>query len=267
MSFRNKLMATVTGGIAVAVCVAGLSLAIPSLAHAQTGTPAAGSQATTPQTNGNQAVPGGRANVGRDQYLAQALGITQADLQAAQVKARNAAIDAAVKAGKITQSQADALKNGQRGLRLDLGISATDQEKMLADALNITVDKLQTAEQTAFKAELAQAVTDGRITQAQADLQTAEQALHKYIADKGLFASAVQSAVKDGVLTQAQADAILQQANSGLGGHGFGGFGGPDGFGGGRGGRGGHGGPGGFGGMSGAPAAPGTNGTGTAPTL
>jgi hypothetical protein len=250
---KKKIGVAVAGSLAVAAVVAAVGFGIPSIVQAQTATPpATGAQGTTPPAAPNQAVQGKTHAA----YLAQALGISQTDLQAAQVKAHNAAIDAAVKAGNITQSQADALKNGSRGLRLNLGISAADQEKLLTDALNTTVDKLQAAELTAQKAELAQAVTNGRITQAQADMRLAQQALQKYIADKGLFASAVKAAVSDGVLTQTQADAILSQAKSGLGGpgffefggRGFGGLGGPGGFGGGRGGRGG---PGGFGGMRG----------------
>jgi hypothetical protein len=262
VDMKKKIGAAVAGSLAVAAVVAAMGFGIPSIVQAQTATPpATGAQGTAP----NQAVQGKTHAA----YLAQALGISQTDLQAAQVKAHNAAIDAAVKAGNITQSQADALKNGSRGLRLNLGISAADQEKLLADALNTTVDKLQAAELTAQKAELAQAVTNGRITQAQADMRLAQQALQKYIADKGLFASAVKAAVSDGVLTQTQADAILSQAKSGLGapgffefgGRGFGGLGGPGGFGGGRGGRGG---PGGFGGMRGRGGAGGNTPSATA---
>ena len=94
---------------------------------------------------------------------------------------------------------------------------------------------MASAQQKAADARLAQAVQDGRITQEQADLQKAAQALRQYIEDNDLYGKAVTAAVADGVLTQAQADAILS-AKTGM--HGFGGdFGGfmP-------GGRGGHGG-------------------------
>ena len=140
---------------------------------------------------------------------------------------------------------------GGRGVRVDLRGANLDHEKFLAEALGITVEKLQAAEDTAAKAELAQAVTDGRMTQAQADQITAEQALQKYIVDNGLFKSAVDSAVKAGVITQAQADTILAQNRAG--GFGFGGMergGGRGGFDGGHGGPGGHGGHGGRGGPS-----------------
>ena len=108
-------------------------------------------------------------------------------------------------------------------MRIDLRGANLDHEKFLAEALGITVEKLQAAEDTAAKAELAQAVTDGRMTQAQADQITAERALQKYIVDNGLFKSAVDSAVKAGVITQAQADTILAQNKAG--GFGFGGMG------------------------------------------
>ena len=100
---------------------------------------------------------------------------------------------------------------GQPGVHIDLRGTNLDHEKFLAEALGITTEKLQAAEETAAKAELAQAVTDGRMTQAQADQITAERALQKYIVDNGLFKSAVDSTVQAGVITQAQADTILAQ--------------------------------------------------------
>ena len=151
--------------------------------------------------------------------------------------------------GLITQAQADAMlngTNGQRGVRIDLRGANLDHEKFLAEALGITAEKLQAAEDTAANAELAQAVTDGRMTQAQADQITAERAVQKYIVDNGLFKGAVDSAVKAGVITQAQADTILAQNKAG----GFGFGGGRGGFDGGPGGPGGHGGRGGRGGPS-----------------
>jgi hypothetical protein len=229
MNTKRKLMATVAGGLAIAAVVAATTLALPQLSSAQAQTPTAGN----PPASDNRARPPDRVGpnggvVGNDKFLADALGITQAELQTARTKAHEAAIQQAVKDGLITQAQADAMLNktgGQRGVRIDLRSANIDQESLLANALGISVEKLQAAEETAFQAELGQAVTNGRMTQAQADQIKSERALAKYIADKGLFTSAVQSAVSDGVITPAQADSILSSAKPGMfGGFGFDGF-------------------------------------------
>lgn len=214
-----------------------------------------------PQAVSAHGGPGGGPN---STYLAEALGVTTTELQAAQQKANEAVLAQAVAKGLITQAQADALaQQGNRG-RGDLGrlgpwLGAdksfdvrTLTETELAEALDISVAKLQTAEQEAENAALAQAVTDGRITQEQADQMKAQQALRDYLDQQGfqdkvrsLYEQAIQDAVKAGVITQAQADQTLSAPGPGFG---MPGFGGP-------GGRGGHGGRGfdgpGFGGPDG----------------
>jgi ribosomal protein L17 len=257
MNIRKKVAAAAVSGLAIASFIAATALAIPQVTSAQTQAPAAG-QAAFANAPMDRMGPGGPVQ-NRDKYLADALGITQDALTTARTKAREAGIAQAVQDGLITQAQADAMLNKTgadlRGVRIDLHGANIDQEKLLADVLGVTVEKLQAAEETAAKAELAQAVTDGRMTQAQADQITAERALQKYIADQGFFKKAVDSAVAAGVITQSQADTILSRNPQGMFGGGpglgdvFGGPGGP----GGHGGRGGPGGP----GMNGpAPAAP-----------
>jgi hypothetical protein len=253
MNVKKKLMTAVVGGLAIAGFIAATTLAIPQITSAQTQTPAAGPSAPA-NAPMDRMGPGGPA--ANSKYLADALGITQDALTTAQTKAHEAGIQQAVKDGLITQAQADALLNKTgadlRGVHIDLKGANLDQEKLLADALGISTEELQAAEETAAKAELAQAVTDGRMTQAQADEITAERALQKYISDKGYFKSAVESAVKDGVITQTQADTILSRNPTGMFGGGWG-RGGMDGGPGGPGGHGGGPGP----GMGGpAPAAP-----------
>ena len=257
MNIRKKVMTAVAGGLAIASFVAATTLAIPQITSAQTQTPAA-SQSAPANAPMDRMEPGGP--VAKGNYLADALGITLDELTAAQTKAREAGIRQVVKDGLITQAQADAMLNKTgadlRGVRIDLAGANLDQQKYLADALGISTEELQAAKETAAKAELAQTVTDGRLTQAQADQITAESALRKYISDKGFFKSAVESAVKDGVITQTQADTILSRNPQGMFGFemGRGGMGGPGGHGG-RGGRGGGPGPG-MGGV--VPAAPAT---------
>lgn len=246
MSIKNKLIATALSGLAVAGIVVATSLASPQLTSAQTTTPTTPTTATTTDTapTGRGARNGVKGDVVNDsKYLADTLGITEADLQAAQTKAREAEIKQAVTDGVITQEQADAMLNntGGRGARVNLRGANLDHDKFLAEALDITVDELNAAQEKAAAAKLAQAVADGRMTQEQADLVTARQALQQYIKDQGLYEQAVASAVKDGVITQAQADAILADTKSGD--FGLGGMG--------RGGRGGHGG---HGFMQGAPS-------------
>ena len=152
------------------------------------------------------------------ELLADALGITVEELQAALAEAR------------------DGLAGQPRPAEL------------LADALGITVDELKAACEAAWEARLAQAVADGRITQEQADMILARRALADYLdrdaireAIRAIYEDAVQQAVTDGVITQEQADAILSGGGLGmlrgelcgprnLGGHGVmrgGGCGGP----------------------------------------
>jgi hypothetical protein len=172
-----------------------------------------------------------------DTYLAEALGITAAELQTAQQAANEAAIDQALAQGLITQAQADALKErsgmfgrGGHGF-FGLGDSAIDMDALLAEALGVTTDELNAARAEAQDLALAAAVEDGRITQEQADQMEARQALQTYMQEQGLgdqmrslYENLVNQAVQAGVITQEQAEAIL--SNSGR----FGGMRGFDGF-------------------------------------
>jgi len=136
-----------------------------------------------------------------DTFLAKVaakLGISEDKLKTAVDEAYNETIDEQVTAGKLTQGQADRLKErgfdlapmfGMRGVRFvgahlmesaatALGISVDDlmtqlrDGKSLADvaqAQGISVDKLKTDLLAQVKSELDTAVSDGKITQSQAD--------------------------------------------------------------------------------------------------
>ena len=193
-----------------------------------------------------------------DQGLATALGIDVATLQAAYKAAWAEALKQAVAAGKITQSQADQLATQTPGMHVFglqgnwLSQAGIDWNALLAKQLNISVDQLTAAYKKAYDTSIDQAVTDGRLTQAQADQAKARYALATSTkfqdSLKSAFTAAVNQAVTDGLITQAQADQILS-SNTGNG-FGFGmrgfekgfGFGPGMGMPGGMMGRGGHGG-------------------------
>lgn len=170
-------------------------------------------------------VPGWNGEAG-GQYLADALGISLEDLQAAQQQAAEAALQQAVDQGLLTQEQADALQARGLGMmharafKLRM-VSDIDGEALLTDALGISVANLQAAQLSARDAALDQAVADGRITQEQADQMKARAAFGQYLNQddvrqtlRSAYESVVQQAFEVGVITQEQADAILSNADS-----------------------------------------------------
>ncbi len=216
-----------------------------------------GAMAFTPSPVADPGSEGGRGRGGFNDntYLADALGITEEELQAAFEEAR---------------SNAD---------------PNSDFNEALAAALGISVDALETARDAA----LAQALADGQITQEEYDQIQARQALKDYIDREATIAealgitltelqaaqdagqhipdlldelgidheefqanlraaheAALAQAVADGAITQEQADQISQDGFGGRGGPGSRGPGGP-----GKGGQGGQNGPQGPGGNNG----------------
>jgi hypothetical protein len=200
---------------------------------------ALGTAAVYPQVSEAAPITGALAFPGRggpdgdhDELLAEALGISVEELQAAQEEAAAAAVEQAVAEGLITQEQADRLQ--ERGLGRFPGLgriggdSAIDLQALLAEALGISVEELQAAQESVRATVLAQAVEDGRITQEQADLMQAREAIQSYLAERmqSAYADAVQQALDDGAITQEQADALLSNQPSFMGRNGFGGHGG-----------------------------------------
>ncbi len=282
MANKRILSVLVVGAMAIAGAFGAILYQnVSAQAPTPTATPSAQNNATSPAQPGTtQAQPGaGKGNRGnfqgtnQDQQLADALGITLDKLQSAEKSASAEALKQAVAKGLLTQAQADQIAAGPdggmhfRGMK-DAATSGIDYNALLANALGITSDQLKAAQQKVFDANLASAVSSGAMTQDQADLIKARQALEsnsKFQSSlQSAYTAAVQQAVTDGVITQAQADAILKAQSTmgfGMGGRGFG-------FDGGFGGRGGHGrgGPNGAGSQtspstpdSSAPAAPATN--------
>ncbi len=156
--------------------------------------------------------------------LAKALGITVDALNTAYQNAYSSALKQAVSDGLITQAQADQLTaNGSAfpfGNRWDgwLTQNGIDFNSYLAQSLGISVEKLTSAYQTAYNANIDQMVTAGTLTQAQADLMKGEYALYTNSAFQSsmnsAFTAAVNAAVSSGVITQTQADQILSQGSN-----------------------------------------------------
>ena len=195
---------------ALSVLLVGL---MASIALAQTATPETETEDNATQADGLslRGLHHGFMSSGgstHDEYLAEALGITLEQLQAARRTAMAAYLADAVTAGDITQEQAD-LALAKYALR-----DVIDQKVLLAEALGMTEEELQAALND------GQSLSDLMTTQGiDADtLQTNMQAAYE---------AAIARAVADGVITQAQADAVLaQDTNFGLfGGHGRGGRG------------------------------------------
>jgi PAS domain-containing protein len=143
------------------------------------------------------------------QLLADALGITVEELDAACETARTAAIEEAVKQDLITQEQADQMlaregtKRGWFGFRgfgrgpKGIANGKIDEEALLADALGITVDELRSAREKANQAAIDQAIAEGIITQEQADQMLARKNLHSYLDRNALLAKALGIPVED----------------------------------------------------------------------
>jgi len=195
------------------------------------------STTTTTQANLDWGIGKGPNGGYTNEQLASALGITTDALNTAYQNAYTAALKDAVSKGLITQAQADQLTtNGNAfpfGNRWDswLTQNGIDFNTYLADTLGITLDALKAAYLTAYNANIDQAVTNGNLTQAQADLMKGRYALYNnstfQSSMQSAFTSAVNAAVSSGVITQAQADQILSNSGNlympgmdGLGGHG-----------------------------------------------
>ncbi len=154
---------------------------------------------------------GGRFGFGSsfdyDAFMAEELGVTVADLQAARQAAQEAALEQAVADGVITTEQAELVK-ARHALRQYI-----NNEEILANVLGITTDELESARQEGKSLPYLL----GELGLEPADIQAALQTAYE---------DALQQAVEDGIITDAQAEQLQQ---NGFGGRGLGmpGFGTP----------------------------------------
>ena len=183
--------------------------------------------------------PGARLP-GRDvdggEYPAEALGITIDELNAAREAAYLKAVDQALSEGLITESQAEMLKERDRGVLgrgfmlggLFIPKDAIDYQALLAKELNISVEELQSARERASELAIQAKIDSGLITEEQAELFKAKEALKGYIDRESIFTdvtglsreefqstmkeayeAAIDAAVADGIITQEQAELLL----------------------------------------------------------
>ncbi|MDQ4074659.1 MAG: hypothetical protein M3220_00265 [Chloroflexota bacterium] len=82
---------------------------------------------------------------------------------------------------------------GLRGWHEEVG----NYNELLADALDITVEELEAAQQAAYEAMLEQAVAEGQITEEQAELLAARQALKQYVEQEALLAEVLGMSVEE----------------------------------------------------------------------
>jgi hypothetical protein len=140
----------------------------------------------------------------QSEFLADALGISVDELQAAQQAAKEAAVQQALDEGLITQEQADRMLAGEgrgfgpggRGFHGPRD-SEIDYHALLADALGISVEELEAAQQEAKEAALQQALDDGVITQEQLDLMEARSALKDYLDHESMMADILGLSVEE----------------------------------------------------------------------
>lgn len=216
MSRSHKFLASLALGLVALALVAGLALT----ALAQPTASAAPAVANANQTS--TATPG--TATAKSQYreafikeFAKQLGVDESKLNPAYTTAVNNTVDQAVKDGKITQAQADKIKNAAKnGLNFKLGANKGQGKKgKKADkAKDILKPALEAAATTLGYSDVKQMNADLKTGKSIADLAASKNVAVSKVKDAMLAAVKTQldTAVKNGKLTQAQADKIYQAA-------------------------------------------------------
>ena len=148
-----------------------------------------------PFGRGPQGVANGK--IDEEALLADALGVTTVQLQAARDQANQDALDQAVAEGIITQDQADRML-AQKNL-----MSYLDRDTLLAKALGMSVEDLEAA--YAQGATLSSLMADNGLDAATVRANLVE-----------AYNGALAQAVADGVITQDQADSMQNRLDFGM---------------------------------------------------
>ncbi len=203
MDMKNWLQGIAAGSLAALTLAAGLTIAAtPAFAQSDDAAPTApttewrGPGGMEEGEMGRHGGPHGFAGGERGDRgveLAEQLGISVEELQAAQEAAREQALAEALADGRISQEQADLMTAGQ-ALR-----EYVDRDAILAGALGITVDELTAAREDGSLRDLMASVDRDEL---HASMQEATEA-------------AVAQAVADGVITQEQADLLAERSGPG----------------------------------------------------
>ncbi len=197
--FKKKWMfVAMMGSLALVLALAGVWLfGETNIVSAATG--------NAPFHQGGPGFPGGEIDINPAELLAETLGISVEELEAAHEAAFEAGIEQAVDEGLITREQADRMlvwggRFGFPGARGQMRGQAggIDKEALLADALDITTDELQAAREEAHEAAIAQAVEEGIITQEQADEMARRRTLQEeYLNREALLAEVLNMTVEE----------------------------------------------------------------------
>ncbi len=226
MEDKKSFKSLIIGGVAATAVVAGMAAftLTPNIVNAQDAE-APDTQSERSGFRGNAGERGGERGFGErgdkgaehSQYLADALGISVDELDAAQAVVAEAAIAQAIEDGAITQEQADRMaeRAGDSGGRMPImgghgrdgfDKGGVDHEALLAAELGISVEDLQAAQEEARQAGIDQAIADGNLTAEEADLMQAGHALREYIDHEaimeevlGLTMDELQAAREEGV--------------------------------------------------------------------
>ncbi len=157
-----------------------------------------------------------------EEALAEALGITVEELQAAHEAVFQAQIEAAVGDGTLTEEQADQILNrkgfGFRGPRSP-GLFSGEMATLLAGELGISVSTLEAAQSEVREKLMEDALESGDLSQEQYEVMLSHQALAPYLesAIAEAFEEAVSQALSEGAITQTQADLLLENGRPGMG--------------------------------------------------